>query len=76
MLLLEAEEDRRRMVELEDQKLSDQRIRLAALKRETKMKELRTLDEARHRYLEQQRKIRENEIQKMDKDIQRKVRHR
>ena len=72
-LLMEAEEDRRRMIELEDQKLSDQRVRLAALKRETKMKELRTLDEARERYLEQQQRIRGNEIKKMDKEIEKKV---
>ena len=73
-LLLEAEEDRRKMLVLEDQKLGDQRARLAAMKRETKMKELKVLDEARQRYLEQQQKIRENEILKMDKEIQRKVR--
>lgn len=62
------------MLVLEDQKLADQRARLAAMKRETKMKELKVLDEARQRYLEQQQKIRENEILKMDKEIQRKVR--
>ena len=72
-LLLAAEEERKGMIELEDQKLSDQRSRLAAMKRETRMKELKALDDTRKRYLEQQQNIREAEIKKMDKEIQRKV---
>ena len=64
------------MIELEDQKLTDQRSRLTAMKRETRMKELRSLEEARQRYLDQQQRIRENEIRKMDREIQRKVRIR
>lgn len=72
-LLLEAEEDRQKMIALEDQKLSDQRARLAAMKREAKIKEVKALDEARERYLEQQQMIRQNEIRKMDEEIQRKV---
>lgn len=72
-LLLLAEDQRKKMLELEDQKLTDQRARLAAMKRDAKLKELRSLDDARQRYLEQQQTLRELEIQKMDKEIERKV---
>lgn len=61
------------MLELEEQKLADQRSRLAAMKREARIKELRALDDARQRYLEQQQTTREAEINKMDQEIQRKV---
>lgn len=72
-LLLSAEEQRKKMLELEEQKLSDQRARLAAMKREARIKELKSLDEARRRYLEQQQGLREKEISKMDKEIERKA---
>ena len=74
-LLLAAEEQRRTLVQQEDQKLADQRARLAAMKRETKIKELKTLDDARRRYLLQQQAVKETEIRKMDQEIQRKVAH-
>lgn len=63
------------MLELEEEKLSDQRARLAAMKREAKLKELKSLDDARQRYLEQQQRLRELEIEKMDKEIEKKVKN-
>ena len=61
------------MLELEEEKLSDQRARLAAMKREAKLKELKSLDDARQKYLQQQQTLRELEIEKMDKEIEKKV---
>lgn len=61
------------MLELEEEKLSDQRARLGAMKREAKLKELRSLDDARQRYLVQQQTLKELEIAKMDKEIEKKV---
>ncbi|XP_019849062.1 PREDICTED: TBC1 domain family member 31-like [Amphimedon queenslandica] len=72
-LLLQAESQRKKMLELEEEKLSDQRARLAAMKREAKLKELKSLDDARQKYLQQQQTLRELEIEKMDKEIEKKV---
>lgn len=63
------------MLELEEEKLSDQRARLAAMKREAKLKELKSLDDARQKYLKQQQTLRELEIEKMDKEIEKKVKN-
>jgi hypothetical protein len=72
-LLISAEEQRQKMLELEEQKLFDQRKRLKAMKREARLMELKSLDEARRRYLVQQNSVREAEILRMDREIEKKV---
>jgi hypothetical protein len=51
-------------------------LRLQALKRELKVKELHVLDAARRRFLEHQQVTREDELRKMDENIKKKVLHR
>lgn len=72
-LLLEAEEKRRRMIAQEEHKLADQRQRLVALHRETKLKELQLLDAARRKFLHFQKQQREAELKRLDDEMQRKA---
>ncbi|XP_066290828.1 TBC1 domain family member 31-like isoform X3 [Branchiostoma lanceolatum] len=75
-LLEEAEETRRRVIADEEQKLTDQRVRLAAMRRELRVKELQLLDAARRRFMEHQHRQKETELKRMDDEIERKVRLR
>lgn len=47
--------------------------RLAAMKRELKVKELQLLDATRRRFLKHQQDLRASQIQRLDEDIRRKV---
>uniref|UniRef100_A0A670Y1M5 TBC1 domain family member 31 n=1 Tax=Pseudonaja textilis TaxID=8673 RepID=A0A670Y1M5_PSETE len=71
-LLQEAEEQRRKILLTEEEKLAEQR-RLAAVKRELKMKELQLVDAARRRFLKYQQDQREMEVKRLDDEIARKA---
>ena len=51
-------------------------LRLQALKRELRVKELHVLDAARRRFLAHQQTTRESELKRMDHQIQKKVQQR
>ena len=50
--------------------------RLRAMKREANLHELKALDEARKHYLQHQHAVKELELKKMDREIEKKVRNR
>ncbi|XP_074842810.1 TBC1 domain family member 31 isoform X2 [Carettochelys insculpta] len=72
-LLCEAEEQRRKILMQEEEKLAVQRQRLVAVKRELKVKELQLLDAARRRFLRYQQDQRQMELKRLDDEIARKV---
>ncbi|XP_035386959.1 TBC1 domain family member 31 [Electrophorus electricus] len=72
-LLQQAEVQRRRLLQEEESKLAQQRARLAAMKRELKVKELTLLDAARRRFLTHQQNQRRIELHRLDDEIQRKA---
>ncbi|KAJ8013220.1 hypothetical protein DPEC_G00051010 [Dallia pectoralis] len=72
-LLQQAEGQRRNILQQEENKLSEQRTRLAAMKRELKVKELQLMDAARRRFLKHQQDQRLTDLQRLDDQIQRKV---
>ncbi|XP_053323664.1 TBC1 domain family member 31 [Spea bombifrons] len=72
-LLRGAEEQRRKLLTEEEQKLLHQRQRLAAVKRELRMKELQLLDAARRRFLKYQQDQRKMELKRLDDEIERKM---
>ncbi|XP_042690606.1 TBC1 domain family member 31 isoform X2 [Centrocercus urophasianus] len=72
-LLREAEEQRRKMVLEEEEKLAERRRRLAAVRRELKVKELQFLDASRRRFLKYQQDQRQMELKRLDDDIARKA---
>uniref|UniRef100_UPI00398F2198 TBC1 domain family member 31 isoform X1 n=1 Tax=Pristiophorus japonicus TaxID=55135 RepID=UPI00398F2198 len=72
-LLREAEEQRRKILLEEEQKLVEQRVRLAAVKRELKVKELQVLDAAHRRFLKHQQEEQKSELRRLDDEIDRKI---
>ncbi|XP_062848015.1 TBC1 domain family member 31 [Trichomycterus rosablanca] len=72
-LLQQAEEQRRRVLQEEESKLTQQRARLAAMKREMKVKEVTLLDASRRRFLKHQQNQRKIELNRLDDEIQRKM---
>ncbi|XP_067888649.1 TBC1 domain family member 31 isoform X2 [Heterodontus francisci] len=72
-LLQEAEEQRRKILLEEEQKLVEQRLRLAAMKRELKVKELQVLDAAHRRFMKHQQEQQKSELRRLDDEIDRKV---
>uniref|UniRef100_A0A8B9SGA6 TBC1 domain family member 31 n=1 Tax=Anas platyrhynchos TaxID=8839 RepID=A0A8B9SGA6_ANAPL len=72
-LLREAEEQRRKMLVEEEKKLAEQRQRLAAVRRELKVKELQFLDASRRRFLKYQQDQRQMELKRLDDEIARKA---
>ncbi|CAI9555098.1 unnamed protein product [Staurois parvus] len=72
-LLRGAEQQRRQLLMDEEQRLLYQRQRLAAIKRELKLKELQLLDGARRRFLRHQQDQRKMELKRLDDDIERKM---
>ncbi|XP_017265374.1 TBC1 domain family member 31 [Kryptolebias marmoratus] len=72
-LLQKAEEQRRHILAQEEEKLTEQRTKLAAMKRELKVKELQLLDATRRRFLQQQQDLRASQIQRLDQEISRKM---
>ncbi|KAJ8394642.1 hypothetical protein AAFF_G00044450 [Aldrovandia affinis] len=72
-LLQEAEEQRRNILAEEECKLAEQRARLAAVKRELKLKELNLIDAARRRFLKHQHDQKRVELRRLDDEIQRKM---
>ncbi|XP_072051869.1 TBC1 domain family member 31-like [Amphiura filiformis] len=71
-LLNDAEQQRRVLIMEEEQKLVDQRVRLQAMKRELRARELQLLDGARHRFLQHQTQIKGTELSRLDEEIERK----
>ncbi|KAK6490883.1 TBC1 domain family member 31 [Huso huso] len=71
-LLQEAEEQRRKILLEEENKLMAQRVRLAAMKREVKVKELHVLDASRRRFLKYQQDQKKMELRRLDDEIDRK----
>ncbi|KAL2767181.1 TBC1 domain family member 31 isoform 12 [Daubentonia madagascariensis] len=71
-LLRKAEETRREMLLREEEKMIQQRQRLAAVKRELKIKEIHLQDAARRRFLKLQQDQREMELRRLDDEIGRK----
>ncbi|XP_075405425.1 TBC1 domain family member 31 [Tenrec ecaudatus] len=72
-LLRKAEEARRELLFREEEKMLEQRQRLAAVKRELKRKEIHLQDAARRRLLQQQLDRSEMELRRLDDEIERKV---
>ncbi|CAK6954290.1 TBC1 domain family member 31 [Scomber scombrus] len=72
-LLQKAEEQRRNILAQEDEKLTQQRKKLAAMKRELKVKELQLLDATRRRFLKHQQDLKASQIQRLDQEIGRKM---
>ncbi|XP_059920916.1 TBC1 domain family member 31 [Gadus macrocephalus] len=72
-LLRQAEEQRRNILAQEEEKLTQQRTRLGAMKREMKLKELHLTDVSRRRFLTHQQELRASHLQKLDRDISRKM---
>ncbi|XP_043118038.1 TBC1 domain family member 31 isoform X2 [Puntigrus tetrazona] len=72
-LLLQGEEQRRRILQEEESKLAQQRARLAAMKRELKVKELNLIDCSRRRFLKHQQDQRRIQLKRLDDEIQRKM---
>uniref|UniRef100_A0A8C3WUQ8 TBC1 domain family member 31 n=1 Tax=Catagonus wagneri TaxID=51154 RepID=A0A8C3WUQ8_9CETA len=71
--LRKAEETRREMLLQEEEKMIQQRERLAAVKRELKVKEMHLQEAARRRLLQLQQNQREMELRRLDDEIERKV---
>lgn len=71
--MVDAENQRRRMISQEEQKLSDQRSRLQAMKREIHLRELQLLDAVRRRFMHHQQTLKETELQRLDDEIERKA---
>uniref|UniRef100_A0A8C6SLX1 TBC1 domain family member 31 n=1 Tax=Neogobius melanostomus TaxID=47308 RepID=A0A8C6SLX1_9GOBI len=72
-LLQKTEEQRRNILAQEEEKLTEQRAKLAAMKRELKVKELQLLDASRRRFLKHQQEVKASQIEKLDKEINRKM---
>ncbi|XP_055019280.1 TBC1 domain family member 31 isoform X2 [Boleophthalmus pectinirostris] len=72
-LLQKAEDERRNILAQEEEKLTRQREKLAAMKRELKVKELQLLDASRRRFLKHQQKVKASQIEKLDQEISRKM---
>ncbi|XP_054241318.1 TBC1 domain family member 31 isoform X2 [Indicator indicator] len=72
-LLQEAEEQRRKMLLEEEEKLAEHRQRLAAARRELKVKELQFLEASRRRFLKHQQDQRQMELKRLDDEIARKA---
>lgn len=72
-LLLQGEEQRRLILQEEESKLTQQRARLAAMKRELKVKELSLIDSSRRRFLKHQQDQRRIHLKRLDDEIQRKM---
>uniref|UniRef100_A0A671LYG0 TBC1 domain family member 31 n=2 Tax=Sinocyclocheilus anshuiensis TaxID=1608454 RepID=A0A671LYG0_9TELE len=72
-LLLQGEEQRRRILQEEERKLAQQRARLAAMKRELKVKELSLVDSSRRRFLKHQQDQRRIQLKRLDDEIQGKM---
>ncbi|XP_053843606.1 TBC1 domain family member 31 isoform X2 [Vidua macroura] len=70
-LLQEAEEQRQKIL-LEEEKLAEQRQRLAVVKRELKIKELQLLDASRRRFLNYQQDQLQMELKRLNDEIARK----
>lgn len=71
-LLRKAEETRRETLLQEEEKMIRQRQRLAAVKRELKVKEMNLQEAARRRFLKLQQDQREMELRRLDDEIERK----
>ncbi|KAM4579996.1 TBC1 domain family member 31 [Odontesthes bonariensis] len=72
-LLQKAEEERRTILAQEEEKLKEQRAKLAAMKRELKVKELQLLDATRRRFLKHQQDLQASQIKRLDQEISRKM---
>ncbi|XP_044770230.1 TBC1 domain family member 31 isoform X2 [Neomonachus schauinslandi] len=71
-LLRKAEETRRELLLQEEEKMIQQRQRLASVKRELKVKEMHLQDATRRRFLKLQQDQREMELRRLDDEIERK----
>uniref|UniRef100_A0A3Q2P7U2 TBC1 domain family member 31 n=1 Tax=Fundulus heteroclitus TaxID=8078 RepID=A0A3Q2P7U2_FUNHE len=72
-LLQKAEEHRRNILAQEEDKLAQQRTKLAAMKRELKVRELNLLDATRRRFLKHQQEQQASQIHRLDQEISRKM---
>ncbi|XP_033626137.1 TBC1 domain family member 31-like [Asterias rubens] len=71
-LLKDAEEQRRSLLAEEEQRLVDQRIRLQAMKRELRIRELQLLDGAKRKFMHHQQMQKEADLGRLDDEISRK----
>ncbi|KAL2084281.1 hypothetical protein ACEWY4_019799 [Coilia grayii] len=72
-LLQQAETQRRLLLQQEEAKLAQQRSKLAAMKRELKLKELQLVDATRRRFLQHQQGQCRVQLQRLDDEIHRKM---
>ncbi|KAM4794440.1 TBC1 domain family member 31 isoform 3-T3 [Cyanocitta cristata] len=72
-LLREAQEQRRKILLEEEERLAEQRQRLAVAKTELKVKELQLLDASRRRFLNYQQDQLQMELKRLDDEIARKA---
>ena len=67
--LIDAEEHRKGLLRIEDEKVSAQRKRIQALNRELKIKELHVLDDVRGKFMEHMLAQKAHEVDKLEKDL-------
>nr|CAB3266840.1 TBC1 domain family member 31 [Phallusia mammillata] len=72
-MLQDAEQERRRILMDEERKLIDQRKKLAAMKRELRVRELQLLDKSRMRFVDHQQTLKHIEIQRLEEELKRKT---
>lgn len=71
--LIDAEENRKGLLKLEEDKLSDQRKRIQALNREMKIKELNVLEAVRERFLGHMLQQKDREVQGIEKEVKSRI---
>ena len=67
--LIDAEEHRKRLLKIEDDKVISQRKRIQALNRELKIKELHVLDDVRGKFMDHMLAQKANEVEKLEKEL-------
>ncbi|KAI6650902.1 TBC1 domain family member 31-like [Oopsacas minuta] len=67
--LIDAEEHRKGLLRLEDEKVNAQRKRIQALNRELKIKELHVLDDVRGKFMDHMLTQKANEVGKLEKEL-------
>ncbi|XP_076814472.1 TBC1 domain family member 31-like [Clavelina lepadiformis] len=72
-ILEESEDQRRKLLVDEERKLVEQRKKLAAMKRELKVRELQLLDKARMRFVDHQQTMKQIEVNRLEEELRRKA---
>ena len=68
-LLSEAEQQRRKILLTEENKLTEQRVRLQAMKRELRLREVQVLDTARKNFIETAEKDHKEKLNLLEEEV-------